>query len=870
MFAFLVILAMEALLYVASALLTPRPHAPRASTGTQPPTANAGDPIAVVFGTQRVAPNVVWYGNVRTKAVKQSVRTSIFTSSKETVAYRYGFDFIAVVCWGLVDEVLDFVFNDKAAQQNSALRGPPLSPNTFPVAQSLGSPTTVEVTHQSLFGPATQAGGVMFMTTDIFFGHPNQAPSARAATLLGAAQPSYPGLCYLVSQGGYFGNSPTPAQFSVVVRRCPSTVSTAAGHPEWANIGGDANGAEVIYDILTSASAVPGWEPLHTVLPSSLDLGSFQAAAETLYTEGLGVSFTLAQEESAEHTIQDVLTVIDGVLYPHPETALWTLKLARQDYVLADQLLVDETNSRDLSFGYTSWPEVYSEVNVRFVDRGLDSTAPVTEGNAWTFAQNVAQKQNLATRQAMGGRIRKQTLDMPMLSNKTAASIVAARVLRTVSVPIGKGSWKMNRTGHALTVGQVVRRSAARFGLDQMPMRITNLSYGKLEAGQMSVSAVQDVFAVRGAMDSGTTTSWTNPATGAALPAAVFATEVPYGLNDAATPTALRILTAAIRANGAQTDYVVYSRPDGTTGDPPATRANQPFTPGGTLRDAYGWGTHASDETEGFVVENAQDMDDVVSTDNAGWLAGKILAVLVSHATDDGLVEQEIVSVQTVTRQDDGSYKCTNILRGQFDTPIRTHAAGSSVFFVGGGHHGLTQDDSYVAPESVDIWVGPSSAGEDYDFGSPFPTPMAVVVASGRAAKPYPPANLRINTRIWPTMPVTTATGVTLTWSVRNRAEQGAACIDWTADVDATPEGSYEVKVYVDTTVVRTDAVASGTTYVYSQPMHTADCAAAGLSVSDPVKFEIRAVNNGVYSAPVYVPGGTPGDPDSAGITITG
>lgn len=53
--------------------LAPRPPAPKPSTlaDFDLPTAEEGRPIPVVFGTVTVTgANVIWYGNLRTKAIK--------------------------------------------------------------------------------------------------------------------------------------------------------------------------------------------------------------------------------------------------------------------------------------------------------------------------------------------------------------------------------------------------------------------------------------------------------------------------------------------------------------------------------------------------------------------------------------------------------------------------------------------------------------------------------------------------------------------------------------------------------------------------------------------------------------------------------
>lgn len=70
MWVFLIQLAVTALLSIALAPKAEEPK-PAALSDINVPTAEEGKAIPVVFGTVWIeSPNVVWYGNLRTKAIK--------------------------------------------------------------------------------------------------------------------------------------------------------------------------------------------------------------------------------------------------------------------------------------------------------------------------------------------------------------------------------------------------------------------------------------------------------------------------------------------------------------------------------------------------------------------------------------------------------------------------------------------------------------------------------------------------------------------------------------------------------------------------------------------------------------------------------
>ena len=66
---------------VISYALTPKPKLPKDAAPTTIddfdfPTAEDGREIPVLFGTREVSgPNVVWYGDLRTEAIKEKVKT---------------------------------------------------------------------------------------------------------------------------------------------------------------------------------------------------------------------------------------------------------------------------------------------------------------------------------------------------------------------------------------------------------------------------------------------------------------------------------------------------------------------------------------------------------------------------------------------------------------------------------------------------------------------------------------------------------------------------------------------------------------------------------------------------------------------------
>jgi hypothetical protein len=126
--------------------------------------------------------------------------------------------------------------------------------------------------------------------------------------------------------------------------------------------GPDMNPAHIISECLTNRDWGLGY--------SWVEIGaSFNTAADTLYTEGFGLSLIWQQDSSIEEFIASVLDHIDATLFIDRRTGLWELKLIWADYVAAMLPLFDETNVVDWGrLGRRSPSDLVNSVTVRFTD----------------------------------------------------------------------------------------------------------------------------------------------------------------------------------------------------------------------------------------------------------------------------------------------------------------------------------------------------------------------------------------------------------------------------------------------------------------------------------------------------------------------
>lgn len=360
------------------------------------PSIDEGTFIPVVFGTAELAPIIVWWGDVAAN-----------TGNDGFTAYYARMH--AICCQGPVDELIDVAFDKKSIRGanmrywNGTYAGGPWSP-TLPRLRGSDDNTHMHAAALDLFGGEEKEGGIAG-AVEFFWGTQGHDQSVLLANKYGF-NVRYPGWCGLtfgvdpsVDQGisgatqtnfHWGNNTPVPKVPTIIIRRTPN--ATALGQTATqANIGGGANPIEVLYELFTNQDYGLG------ISDSLLNLTNLQTVAGILRDEGFGISVVLADPTEVGDLIDDVLSVIDGVLRLNPLTGKFEIKLARADYTVSDLLSLTVSNFELTKFSRGSWRETVNEVRVKYRRFGADPGAttttqtlttnlsfrPYTQGEAW-------------------------------------------------------------------------------------------------------------------------------------------------------------------------------------------------------------------------------------------------------------------------------------------------------------------------------------------------------------------------------------------------------------------------------------------------------------------------------------------------------
>ena len=653
-------LIMFAVSFFASIFLAPKPDLENARPGKlgdiRWPIADEGSPCPIIFGRVRLrSPNCIWYGNFRTRATKKKVKTGVFSSEKVTTGYRYYVGFHLALCLG-PGVVLKKIWAEKKVLWQSGVGVGP-SPAGFSISKS------------GIFGGSKRGGGFSGYCT-FYGGEFSQARNSYLESAIGADVPGYAGISHIVFHRPYIGTSPSLRPLSFELERYPDELGLDPGDIE---IGEDLNPMEILYAALTEEWGGVGADP------ANIDTTSWIAAGATLATEGNGMSLIVSAANDAKAVVEEVLRQVDGILYQDPETGKIVVKLIREDYVVGDLPVFNESNVRSVQdFSRTSWAETVNQVRVTFTyrDKKYEKAA--------AFAQDMA---NIN----MQGRIRSATISFPGCTEGSTAVTLATRELSQLSVPLFKAVLETNREGSQLRPGSPFVFSWDDYGLDSAVMRCQRFDLGKLLKGKVVINVLQDKFAA-------SNTLYTDPEDTLwdEIPRTVVditdfkAMECPYWvlqqIDDLEIPADSAFWWGLARNPGEMQTFDFVTSDDNFIDDTVVDLDQPNFThsallegnlyanmgqPNGVIDKITIRETDPSpDEYSGWWEEE----DILEDTDTNGVREGRNLCV----------INGELFSYETHTGLGDGVYELETVRRALLDTQFGDHVDGDVIYFMNG------------------------------------------------------------------------------------------------------------------------------------------------------------------------------------------
>ena len=772
------------------------------------PTATEGRPVPILFGRVLIkGPNVVWYGDLRQKAITRKIKTGLWSSHWETIGFHYYIGIQFALCRGP-----GVVLKRVLLEDEEVFSGTVTSGNYFEVDAWERLGTWRNISFDGVDATCDFYGGE---TTQPVNAYLNDDSRQRIASAITPTAPRYTGTCYIVARestsaaptasdrGAFVGQSTMIAPWGFEVERVPALFSGQSGGPAGHNsIGsdGDVNPINVIYELLTNVEWGFGFNP------STIDVGaasSFKLASDNMIAENNGFSMLVDRTTSAQDLLNELQRQIEGVVFMDHRTAKWTVQLVRglsdanfgYDINTVAQFTDEEVEKVD-DFTRGSWEDTTNQIQVRYHKRADDYK------ESFALAQDMANAIILSGGSHLNPTGNPGIISYPGVKLSALASNLAWRELRGQSFPLARAKFTVNRKFYDLIVGGVFAWTSPQFGFTKLAMRVNRIDYGTLTQNKMVVEAVQDAFSFApAAMGTPPPTGWTPPSvslvaypSGEQLafeaPRAILVRDPEYGGD-----VEVSKVWCGARRQGGEVAFEVRQR-------------NAAGAPGGSYVEAGGAvefvriGGLKSDLDAGTAIPTASilvdptpdaqaDLEEIFDDDSTLQDLGADLAQLVMVNGEFMLVADAAVSGPDVALQ--------NVYRGALDSAQENHLAGDSVYmiFFGGSLTDTVFDNTY----NVDVELRMRSSRVIFAGAV---TAISLTMAQ-RAMRPYPPGSASYN-------------GSAVRFNVPDLEGDGAGLngvgfdVDWrrrrfdTTDevvellADNAPDAStkYRVSVYVD------------------------------------------------------------------------
>jgi hypothetical protein len=423
------------------------------------------------------------------------------------------------------------------------------------------------------------------------------------------------------------------------------------------NSEGDANPAEVIYDILTNPWGKIG------LATSDVDTAAFTAAATTLHNEGHGISLVIDKKVNLRSVIQGILRQIDGVLYVEPSTGKVTITLIREDYSVETLPAFDKTNVIKVEdYAVTLWEGSYNEVRLEFSDRAADyATRPAYAHDSASIVEN--------------GR-KTLELSFPGVCTAELANKLAARELHSVSLPRVAAKIRVNRDAIELRPGGVFKWSDEDYGITDMVMRIVGFDLGEFDDNSIAMLCVRDSFDTSHEVFSEPPPVFELPDNDADDVEVWDAIECPRWFN----------LIAAQGGNEARWFYLAKQPSAETVA---FTARRERVNGEGYFEDKTGCPFSGYAELESWKAQyyggEVDTIQGVTIENPSSGLIASITAATASQIKYNSknliLIDEEIMGFEDIIDNEDDTWTLKPLWRGLVDTVPKEHDAGARVWF---------------------------------------------------------------------------------------------------------------------------------------------------------------------------------------------
>ena len=439
------------------------------------PEIKEGTKFPIIAGTCWMeAPIIGWFGDIKTESV--GVRLSD-TGGQYVYINRYSYGSLHILTQGFNDGVVQIKVGDLVIWPDSTNKKSLNADAAF--SATINLPELYGGLHEHDANITGQGG--IWGTVDFQYGLPAQTLNSYLASVQGNYISANRGLTAAILRQVCIGHSASLQQWKYLVKR---TAHLASGEDQWYPAKATIRNYEInpihwLREIYTDNE----WELGYST--NIFDDDTLRAAADAIYDEGFGLCIKWEADQSLEDHVKDILRHINAVIREDYSTGKFEIKLIRDDYVLGELEIFDETDINTV--------EDYS--------RGTIHKVPdVTYVKYWNMIDNLPvsiPNHDMALVSAQNEMLIPNNVDYTAVVNDGLAGQLAARDQHQISAFPATMKIKAKRTMAHLMKGDVFKLAWPPLGIVSMVIRVITAHYGTLADGEVSFDCVEDIFGMK-------------------------------------------------------------------------------------------------------------------------------------------------------------------------------------------------------------------------------------------------------------------------------------------------------------------------------------------------------------------------------------
>lgn len=402
-------------------------------------------------------------------------------------------------------------------------------------------------------------------------------------------------------------------------------------------------------------------------------------------------------------------------------------------------------------------------------------------------------------------RVVSKTVQFALFTTNDNAVWAGRRHLLKASYPFAMISFPANRNMFKYEVGDVFKWSYAPYGISNMICRVLLKEEESLESEKIIIHAMEDIFSVAKAVTTySIPVSHTQPAVDYTIGPFDHQKiiENPYVMSED-----LGIVPMACRETDGTLGFEIYMSVDGGISYFYIDGAAN-IKPFGVLVNAYPDTTWTIDDEIGITVDFHN--NDVDQIETITW--GEVFC----GERNVALLENEIISFQSVTPVSGLRYKLDGIIRGRFGSKKVSHGVGAELYCIDFNSTIIIHQE-ILAGAARKFKLLPYNIQQVCDISLASFISLSI---EGEAKKPYIPINFEANGS---SAFARYVHDIVLTWSPRYRGRGAGIGIPGTILSDSDREGYFSVEIWVGGVKKRAVIGIDAVTWTYTEDMNLAD-----------------------------------------------